>query len=95
MKILIIRHGESEADLLEVHEGRADFELTEKGHRQAQAMAEYVENNYRVDFIFSSSLKRAAQTDTHLSQLTGIEVKHDNNLMEFNNGFLAGLSHTE
>ncbi len=27
MKLLVIRHGESEADLLDVHEGRADFAL--------------------------------------------------------------------
>lgn len=30
MQILLIRHGESEADILNVHEGRADFELTKK-----------------------------------------------------------------
>ena len=39
MKLLLIRHGESEADLLDVHEGRADFPLTERGRRQARAMA--------------------------------------------------------
>ena len=33
MKLLIIRHGQSEADLLDVHEGRADFPLTALGHR--------------------------------------------------------------
>ena len=38
MRILVIRHGESEADILNVHEGRADFNLTEKGNRQASAM---------------------------------------------------------
>ena len=32
MRILVVRHGESEADILNVHEGRADFDLTEKGH---------------------------------------------------------------
>ncbi len=32
MKLLLIRHGESETDLLDVHEGRADFALTERGH---------------------------------------------------------------
>ena len=30
MILLVIRHGESEADTLDVHEGRADFELTQK-----------------------------------------------------------------
>ena len=28
MILLVIRHGKSEADILNVHEGRADFELT-------------------------------------------------------------------
>lgn len=27
MDILLIRHGQSEADILNVHEGRADFSL--------------------------------------------------------------------
>ena len=48
MTILVIRHGESEADLLDVHEGRADFELTERGHTQAEAMARYVAENYTI-----------------------------------------------
>jgi len=30
MQILLIRHGESEANILNVHEGRTDFELTER-----------------------------------------------------------------
>ena len=45
MILLVIRHGESEADILDVHEGRADFELTQKGHRQAAAMAKYDEGD--------------------------------------------------
>ena len=65
MKLLVIRHGESEADLLDVHEGRADFSLTERGHRQAQAMAEYVAANYRIDRIYASTLTRAMQTARH------------------------------
>ncbi len=38
MQILLIRHGESEADILNVHEGRADFKLTEKGREQVQRL---------------------------------------------------------
>ena len=36
MQILLIRHGESEADILHVHEGRADFELTDKGDNKCK-----------------------------------------------------------
>ena len=92
MKLLIIRHGESEADILNVHEGRADFYLTEKGHSQAQAMAEYVSKNYTISKLYASPLKRAFQTATHLSEAIGIPIVTDEHLMEFNNGLLAGLS---
>lgn len=91
MKLLVIRHGESEADLLDVHEGRADFALTERGHRQAEAMANYVADNYNISKIYASTLTRAKQTAQHLSDKTGIPIIFDENLMEFNNGLLAGL----
>lgn len=91
MLLLLIRHGESEADLLDVHEGRADFELTERGHKQAEAMAEFVSKDYQLTKIYASPLKRAAQTATHLSSETGVEILFDADLMEFNNGLLAGL----
>lgn len=70
MRLLIIRHDESAADLLDVHEGRADFELTERGHSQAIAMSEYVGEHYRISKIYHSTLKRAAQTAAHLSEAT-------------------------
>ena len=95
MLLIIIRHGESEADILRVHEGRADFELTVRGHRQASAMAEYVKNNYGITKIYASTLRRAAQTAKHLSDETGTEIIFDEDLMEFNNGLLAGLSFEE
>lgn len=93
MRILVIRHGESEADILDVHEGRADFELTERGHRQAEAMADYVKEHYDISTIYCSTLKRAYQTAVHLSEATGIPLTPDEKLMEFNNGLIAGLKH--
>ncbi|MGM9600786.1 MAG: histidine phosphatase family protein [Faecousia sp.] len=91
MRMLIIRHGESEADLLDVHEGRADFELTDRGHKQAKAMANFVRENYILSAIYCSTLKRAYQTATYLSDATGIPLNPDGRLMEFNNGLIAGL----
>lgn len=91
MHILVIRHGESEADLRDVHEGRADFELTKRGHRQAAAMACFVKDNYDLSAIYCSTLKRAYQTAGHLSKATGIPLTPEEKLMEFNNGLIAGL----
>ena len=95
MKLLIIRHGESEADILGVHEGRADFELTDRGHRQAKATAEYIAGNYKIDRIYHSTLKRAAQTALHLADATGAPLTAEDKLMEFGNGLQAGLPYDE
>lgn len=95
MRIMLIRHGESGADLLNVHEGRADFELTARGHAQAEAMARYVKSNYNVNRIYASPLRRARQTAKHLSEAIGITVEEDGRLMEFNNGLIAGMDRTE
>jgi 2,3-bisphosphoglycerate-dependent phosphoglycerate mutase len=67
MQILLIRHGESEADLLHVHEGRADFELTALGRQQVKAMAQQVKAKYPPDFIWASTLKRASETASVLA----------------------------
>ncbi len=91
MRLFIIRHGESEADLLDVHEGRADFPLTERGHKQAQAMAEYIARCYKVEKIYCSTLIRAKQTAQHLSEKIGVSLIPDEKLMEFNNGLVAGM----
>lgn len=94
MRLLVIRHGESEADILDVHEGRADFELTERGCNQAKVMGKYVSQNYQVKKIYHSTLKRAVQTARYLAQETGSPLIPDELLMEFNNGLIAGLKHS-
>ncbi|RDU35707.1 histidine phosphatase family protein [Neobacillus piezotolerans] len=91
MELIIIRHGESEADLLGVHEGRADFPLTDYGREQAGKMAAYIAAKWKPDIILASTLKRAWETAQFLQKATGCELVAETDLMEFNNGVLAGL----
>lgn len=95
MDLFLIRHGQSEADLLDVHEGRADFPLTELGRRQAQAMAEWMAREYALERIYASTLKRAAQTAAYLGSACGLEPVYKPELMERDNGILAGVSRRE
>lgn len=95
MKLLIIRHGQSEADLLNVHEGRADFALTEAGKTQAGNMARAVCKNHCITRIYSSPLKRAAETAGYLALETGLSVEMLDDLMEFQNGLIAGMDRAE
>ncbi|ASS76620.1 histidine phosphatase family protein [Tumebacillus algifaecis] len=91
MEILLIRHGESEADLLQVHEGRADFPLTERGRQQVRAMAARVQAEMPPELIFGSTLLRAQETATLLSEAVGCPLELLPDLMEINNGKQAGL----
>lgn len=95
MELVIIRHGQSEADLLGVHEGRADFPLTELGRKQAGKMAVYLAENLPPDLILASPLKRASATARVLQKTIGCEIQYYDELKEYNNGVLAGLSKKE
>ena len=95
MRLLIIRHGQSEADLLNVHEGRADYALTPLGRPQAQQMARHICRSYRLTHLYTSPLQRARQTAQYLTALCGLPLREDARLMEFDNGLLAGMGREE
>lgn len=95
MQILLVRHGQSEADILGVHEGRADYHLTELGIKQADLMAQRVKKEFAPELIWSSTLIRAKKTAQILSETVGCGIVYDPDLMEWNNGVLAGLSRSE
>lgn len=95
MELLLIRHGQSGADVLGVHEGRADFALTELGENQATKMANYITVKNPPNVILSSPLIRAKQTATTLQEFIGCKMHVMEDLMEFNNGVLAGLPRKE
>jgi 2,3-bisphosphoglycerate-dependent phosphoglycerate mutase len=86
-----MRHGESEADLLDVHEGRADFKLTDRGERQAAAAAEWLTARHNITKIYASPLKRAYKTAKILNERAKAQLVVEDDLMEFNNGLLAGM----
>lgn len=85
MQLFIIRHGQSEADLLGVHEGCADFSLTELGEEQARKMATYIAQDFAPDIIVTSPLKRAHRTAEILQEKVGCNLVVEEALMEYNN----------
>lgn len=95
IELLVVRHGESQADLEDRHEGRADFELTPLGERQAGLAAAWIAKRYRPHEILASPLKRAARTAEAIAQECKLSVAYDEDLMEWNNGLLAGLKRYE
>lgn len=79
---IIERHGQSQANLDGVFAGHYDVPLTEQGISQAKKTAQYVKENYKIDKIYASDLKRAYVTAKQVAELFDIEVIPDKNLRE-------------
>jgi len=95
LEVLVVRHGESTADIEERFEGRWDCELTELGIAQAELVAKWIKANYPPDVIISSPLKRAARTAEIIGAAVGLEPLYDDALLEWDNGKLAGRPKSE
>jgi 2,3-bisphosphoglycerate-dependent phosphoglycerate mutase len=95
MKILVIRHGQSEGDITDIIEGRYDAKLTELGIKQANLMADWVAERYSINKIFASPLKRVSQVAEILSKRVNLDIVFDDDLMEWNTGLISGLSKEE
>lgn len=92
--IYLLRHGESEANLGDRFAGHTDANLTEKGFKQARLAGEYL-NQYDIDVIYASPLKRAYNTAKPISDLKKLPIVTDEGLMEINGGGWENLSFLE
>jgi broad specificity phosphatase PhoE len=70
--LILVRHGETEANRLGRYLGRADLELTARGWAQAEALAKALP---RADVVVSSPLLRARQTARFLADSIEIDER--------------------
>ncbi|MGZ8562942.1 MAG: histidine phosphatase family protein [Candidatus Limnocylindria bacterium] len=93
--ILFIRHAENPANLTgQLSHRDVDLSLTERGRRQAQAVAQHLANGNEgsVDALFSSPLRRARETAAVIGFVLGLEIEVLEELRELNVGELEGRS---
>lgn len=93
--LFFVRHGQSMANLLRVFAGQMDFELTDLGLRQAEKGARFLKDNFSIDAIYSSPLKRAMQTAEPAARLYGLEIIPMEDLRERSIGVWAGKSNEQ
>jgi broad specificity phosphatase PhoE len=94
VELILTRHGETDWNVSEVFRGRADVGLNDVGMRQAELLAEYL-GHEKIDFVYSSPLKRAVQTAEAIAARQGIKVSVVPNLIDFDFGEWQGLSVNE
>ena len=89
MKLYVARHGETAWNAENKICGRTDLPLTDRGIRQAKALAENMAG-IPIDRIIASPMIRAQQTAAAVSEVLGIAVQTDARLIEQNFGIFEG-----
>lgn len=84
-RLILIRHGETEWNVTGRYQGQADPPLNEKGLKQAQALPEKLAP-LNLELLFTSPLKRAAQTAEIAAEVLKIPLFYDGRLVEIHQG---------
>jgi len=71
MKFILVRHGETVANIEKVYSGWSNYELTEKGRLQIKILAEEL-RTYKVDAIYASSLGRTMETAKEIGKIYSV-----------------------
>ncbi|MBI2910476.1 MAG: histidine phosphatase family protein [Chloroflexi bacterium] len=94
LRLILVRHGETEWNRSERVQGSSDVELNERGRAQAEAVARALQSK-AVAGVYSSPLKRALQTGRCVAMTCGRPCEIEPGLVELNEGDLEGLTYDE
>lgn len=95
-RLLIVRHGETSANLDGVWHGSTDTPLTSHGHVQAQRVAAYLAAECPdAGAIYASPLQRARHTAEPIASSLGLPLRIEDDLREFDLGEWEGKTYRE
>ncbi len=95
-RVLLVRHGQTFANVDQVWHGHTDTALTKEGEGQAIMLGKYFHNYLpQVDAIYASPLQRAHNTAKQIALNSGAEITLDERLIEFGAGDWEDLGFEE
>ncbi|KAK0551427.1 hypothetical protein OC846_003297 [Tilletia horrida] len=95
LRVLLVRHGETNENVAGIIQGQLDTDLNPHGRAQAQCVAQALADE-QIDEVYTSSLRRAVDTATAIHQANksiqqrGIPLLQEPRLMERYFGVLQG-----
>ncbi len=99
MKLILLRHGQSEWNLENRFTGWEDVSLTKNGVEEAKFSGEAIlDNSYNIKHIYTSNLKRAIETAHIVSDIIAFpkhKIQYEWRLNERHYGALQGLNKAE
>jgi len=92
VKIILIRHGETDWNKEQIFRGRIDVALNEVGLAQARSVQATLKD-VQISAIYSSPLSRALETARVVGEGRNCEVKIEEGFIDINFGRWQGISH--
>ena len=89
-RLILVRHGQTEANKNSLALGRADVPLNELGREQASRLANALSND-PITKVYASPLSRTRETAGPIAAALGLEVQIEESLIEMDVGELDGL----
>lgn len=90
-RIYLARHGETSLNASGLLRGHLDPDLTERGQRQAEALANTLDG-VGIDLVVASPLRRAVNTAMAVARQAGLTVATDDDFVDRDYGEWAGSS---
>lgn len=94
MRLILVRHGETDWNRLHLIQGQHNIPLNEVGKTQAKSIALALKEE-KVEAIYSSTLQRALETAEEIKRFHQVNIEHLDGLMELDVGKLDGMNGLE
>jgi len=91
---MLIRHGQTQWNVLQKYQGQTDIPLNNTGREQAAKLAALLKQE-SIEAIYCSDLSRAMETAKIISSFHTVEPVSDPRWREFNFGHWEGLTYRE
>lgn len=89
LRLILVRHGESKANVGTVLQGQSEGELTDRGIRQADQLGIHLKT-FHINRMLASDLRRVRQTVAQISRHLPIPVEYSPLVREWNVGNFDG-----
>ncbi len=94
MRVLLVRHGQTDWNEEGVFRGRVDIGLNSRGRQQADIIGQRL-RKVRLDAVYSSPLSRAVETAERIVSFHGKKVQLCDELVDIDFGRWQGLKQTD
>lgn len=91
MQLLLIRHGQSQANIDHIIQGDDD-PLTDLGRQQAETLGRHLAATREITHLYSSPLARARETAEIITRHIGTDTVFEAGLAEINAGTAVGMT---